>query len=188
LFDCECDTVPRRSRIPQPNRLAAAQPKFYYGNSEDYRFQLGVGYEYVRFHSAPFDANLNGFHTSLTYYLNDWFGLEGNTVAAFGTKISGATSKYFLYTGGGRIAWRDARRRYEPWMHVLVGGLHMIRKRLRAVRTDLRFKPVAVWIFDSTAACPSASKATTFARSCITVAEQFPVWRRRSHTLLVLRP
>lgn len=106
--------------VPQP------EPKFYYGNSEDYRFQLGIGYEYVRFRSAPFNANLNGLHTSLTYYLNDWFGLEGNMVAAFGTKAFGDTSKYFLYTGGGRIAWRDSRRRYEPWMHALVGGLHMI--------------------------------------------------------------
>jgi len=120
------DTVAAPIANPTAQPALPPQPKFYYGNSEDYRFQLGVGYEYVRFHSAPFDANLNGFHTSLTYYLNDWFGLEGNTVAAFGTKISGATSKYFLYTGGGRIAWRDARRKYEPWMHVLVGGLHMI--------------------------------------------------------------
>ena len=122
------DTVaaPLANPTAQP-ALPRPEPKFYYGNSEDYRFQLGVGYEYVRFRSAPFNANLSGLHTSLTYYLNDWFALEGNTVAAFGTKVfSGATSKYFLYTGGGRIAWRDARRKYEPWMHLLVGGLHMI--------------------------------------------------------------
>jgi len=40
--------------------------------------------------------------------------------------FGGDRSKYFLYTGGGRIAWRDSRRKYEPWMHVLVGGIHMI--------------------------------------------------------------
>ena len=112
--------VPFAAPSPQP------EPRFYYGNSEDYRFQLGVGYDYVRFRSTPFNANLNGLHTSLTYYLNDWFGLEGNTVAAFGTKVFGDNSKYFLYTGGGRIAWRDSRRKYEPWMHALVGGLHMV--------------------------------------------------------------
>ena len=122
------DTVaaPIANPTAQP-ALPRPEPKFYYGNSEDYRFQLGVGYEYVHFSSGPFTTHLNGFHTSLTYYLNDWFGLEGNTVAAFGTKVfDDETSKYFLYTGGGRIAWRDPRRKYEPWMHFLVGGLHMI--------------------------------------------------------------
>jgi hypothetical protein len=119
------DTIAVPSSLANPAE-PQPEPKFYYGNSEDYRFQLGIGYEYVHFQSTPFNANLNGLHTSLTYYLNDWFGLEGSTVAAFGTKVSGSTSKYFLYTGGGRIAWRDTRRRYEPWMHALVGGLHMI--------------------------------------------------------------
>ena len=115
--------------VPVPNANPAPQPepRFYYGNNEDYRFQLGIGYEYVHFKSVPFSANLNGLHTSLTFYLNDWFAVEGNTVAAFGTKeFAGESSKYFLYTGGGRIAWRDQKRKYEPWMHALVGGLHML--------------------------------------------------------------
>jgi hypothetical protein len=115
--------------VPVPSANPAApqpEPRFYYGNNEDYRFQLGVGYEYVRFRSKPFNANLSGLQTSLTYYVNDWFGLEGNVVAAFGTQVFGDTAKYLLYTGGGRIAWRDQRRKYEPWMHALVGGLHMI--------------------------------------------------------------
>jgi hypothetical protein len=118
------DTVavpaPTANPVPQP------EPKFYYGNSADYRFQLGVGYSYVNFRSTPFNAHLNGFHTSLTYFLNDWFAVEGNTVAAFGTKVLDETSKYLLYTGGGRIAWRDPKRKFEPWVHGLVGGLHMI--------------------------------------------------------------
>jgi hypothetical protein len=112
--------VPNANPTPQP------EPRFYYGNNDDYRFQLGVGYTYVRFRSIPFNSNLSGFHTSLAYYLNDWFALEGNAVAAFGTRVFDATSKYLLYTGGGRIAWRDPKRKYEPWMHGLVGGLHML--------------------------------------------------------------
>jgi hypothetical protein len=119
---------------PAPVADPLAQPapppaprRFYYGNSEDFRFQLGVGYEYVRFRSAPFNANLSGLHTSLSYYLNDWFAVEGNVVAAFGTQVFGTDrSKYLLYTGGARIAWRDERRKFEPWMHVLIGGLHVI--------------------------------------------------------------
>ena len=100
-------------------------PRFYYGNSEDYRFQLALGYEYVHFRSTPFNANLNGVHTSLSYYLNDWFAVEGSIVAAFGTEVFGNRSRYLLYTGGPRIAWRGSRRKYEPWMHFLVGGLHV---------------------------------------------------------------
>lgn len=110
------------SAAPAP---ADPAPKFYYGNSEDYRFQLGFGYEYVHFRSAPFNANLNGIHTSVTYFLNDWVGVEGGVVAAFGTVVFSDRSKYLLYTGGPRIAWRDPRHKYEPWMHLLVGGLHM---------------------------------------------------------------
>ncbi len=112
---------------PAANPAPRPEPKFYYGNSDDYRFQLGFGYTYVHFRSTPFHANLNGLHTSLTYFLNDWFAVEGNVVAAFGTKVfADDTSKYLLYTGGGRIAWRDPKKKFEPWMHALVGGLHMI--------------------------------------------------------------
>src|SRR5262249_23188160 len=39
--------VPGPSADPAPK----PEPKFYYGNNDDYRFQLGVGYEYVRFRS-----------------------------------------------------------------------------------------------------------------------------------------
>jgi len=101
-------------------------PKFFFGNSEDFRFQLGLGYQYVRFRSTAFDSNLNGLQVSLSYFLNDWFAVEGNVVAAFGTALSNNSAKYLLYTAGGRIAWRGQRRRWEPWGHALVGGLHMI--------------------------------------------------------------
>ena len=100
-------------------------PRFYYGKSEDYRFQLGLGYEYVHFRSTPFNSNLSGVHTSLSYFLNDWAAIEGSVVAALGTRVFAGRSKYLLYTAGPRIAWRDSRRKYSPWMHFLVGGLHM---------------------------------------------------------------
>lgn len=116
--------VPATSANPAPAPQPA--PKFYFGNSEDFRFQLALSYQHVVFRSVPFNANLNGLSTSLSYFINDWFALEGNTVEAFGTQVFGGdTSRYFLYTGGGRIAWRDSRRKYEPWMHFLVGGIHV---------------------------------------------------------------
>lgn len=107
---------------PQP--APEPPPRFVFGGRDDYRWQLATGYEFVRFRSSFYDATLSGLHTSLTYYTNDWFGLEGNTVAAFGTKPFKTISKYLLYTGGPRIVWRG--HKWEPWGHVLFGGLHMI--------------------------------------------------------------
>jgi len=113
---------------PQPAAPAptpAPIPPF--GHYEGYRFQLGVGYSYFRFRSAPFNSNMSGLQTSLSYFLNDWFAVEGNTVAAFGSSVFGSDrSKALLFTGGARVAWRDSRRRFEPWMHGLIGGLHML--------------------------------------------------------------
>jgi len=112
---------------PQPAPAApvpAPAPPF--GHYEGYRFQLGVGYSYLHFRSAPFNSNMSGLQTSLSYFLNDWFAVEGNTIAAFGSSVFGERSKALLFTGGGRLAWRDSRRRFEPWMHGLIGGLHML--------------------------------------------------------------
>ena len=128
LFPVTNADSPITSLAPFANPAPAADPapKFYYGNSEDYRFQLSLGYEYAHFRSTPFNSNLNGVHTSLSYFFNDWAAIEGGIVGAFGTKVFGDRSKYLLYTVGPRVAWRDSRRKYEPWMHFLVGGLHMI--------------------------------------------------------------
>ena len=114
---------------PQPAPAAPAPtpaPIPPFGHYEGYRFQLGVGYSYFRFRSAPFNSNMSGLQTSLSYFLNDWFAVEGNTIAAFGSSVFGDRSKALLFTGGARIAWRDSRRRFEPWMHGLIGGLHML--------------------------------------------------------------
>ena len=113
---------------PQPAAPAATPgPTPPFGHYEGYRFQLGVGYSYFRFRSAPFNSNMSGLQSSLSYYLTDWFAVEGNTIAAFGSSVfSNERSQALLFTGGARIAWRDSRRRFEPWMHGLIGGLHML--------------------------------------------------------------
>jgi len=64
---------------PTPPAPAPTPP---FGHYEGYRFQLSVGYSYFRFRSTPFNANLSGLQTSLSYFLNDWFAVEGNAVAA----------------------------------------------------------------------------------------------------------
>jgi hypothetical protein len=85
-----------------------------------------MGFEHVRFRSAIFNANLNGLHTSVTYFRNEWFGIEGNVVAAFGSSnfVNNPPSRFALYTAGPRIAWRSVR--WQPWAHALVGGVHVL--------------------------------------------------------------
>jgi hypothetical protein len=95
-------------------------------SDEGYRWDLAVGYEYIHFESAPFSSNLHGLHTDLTYNLNNWFGLEGNVISAWGSSVfSGERSKYVLYAGGGRINAGPSRHRLTPWAHILVGGTHV---------------------------------------------------------------
>ena len=91
-----------------------------------YRWHLATGYEYVHFESTAFSANLSGIHTALAYSVNDWFQLEGSIVAAFGGEIfGGEMTKFAMFTGGGRIQWDRSPRRWSPWAHVLVGGVHV---------------------------------------------------------------
>jgi Outer membrane protein beta-barrel domain len=128
------DSKPENSLKTVPFALTASPagaptpsstPRFVFGSRDDFRWQLGVGYEYVRFQSSAFNANLSGLHTSLTYYTNEWFGWEGSVVAAFGgTLFANDRTKYLLYTVGPRLAWR--RPKWEPWAHALVGGIHML--------------------------------------------------------------
>jgi hypothetical protein len=87
---------------------------------------LALGYEYIHFHSAPFNLNLSGLHTDLTYNLNNWVGVEGNVISAFGgTIFDGERSKYVSYAGGARINGGASHRGFTPWAHALVGGVHV---------------------------------------------------------------
>jgi hypothetical protein len=87
-------------------------------------FQLGVGFEFVRFRSSPFYASLSGLHTSFAYFRKDWLGVEGSVVAAFGSSsLFNEPSRLLLYGAGPRIAWD--RRTWQPWAHALAGGIHV---------------------------------------------------------------
>jgi hypothetical protein len=101
----------------------APEPKFLYGGRDDYRWQLGLGLTWMRFRSSIFDASALGIKTSITYYTNDWFGIEGNITAAYAPQIFQAEHvKMAIFGGGPKIAWRQ--RRWEPWLHGIVGMIH----------------------------------------------------------------
>ncbi len=103
---------------------ATPRPKFVFGDRDDYRWQLGVGIEFFRFESSRIYASLVGLNTTVTYFTNDWFAVEGNLVTGFAPEIYDREHvKYFGGGGGVRIGSRRAR--WEPWGHALVGGGHL---------------------------------------------------------------
>jgi hypothetical protein len=114
------------SAAPEAEPLPPApSPKFLYGSRDDFRWQMALGVSVVRFRSSLFYATGVGTNSSVTYFTNDWFGVEGNVNTAFASTIyANERVKFVGYGGGPKIAWR--RGKWEPWAHVLAGGLHVL--------------------------------------------------------------
>jgi hypothetical protein len=114
-------------RAPEAAPLPAApapKPKFLFGNRDDYRWQLALGVEFLRFQSNIINASLVGTNTTVSYFTNGWFAVEGNIVTGFAPSI--LKNEHVKYVGGGggfRVGGR--RHRFEPWVHALVGGAHL---------------------------------------------------------------
>lgn len=100
------------------------EPKFIYGGRDDYRWQLGLSAAWIHFGSSRFDANAVGVKTTVTYFLNDWLGVEGSFTGAWASPPTGFANdaKLGLYGGGPKVAWR--KERWEPWVHAIFGGAH----------------------------------------------------------------
>jgi hypothetical protein len=110
---------------PNPAEPAAPspKPKFIYGGRDDYRWQLSLGATWFRFQSSIVNASAVGIKTSVSYFLNDWFAVEGNVTAAFApTILVNEHVKLATYGGGAKIAWRQ--KKWEPWAHGIFGGAH----------------------------------------------------------------
>lgn len=104
---------------------AAPNPKFAYGSRDDYRWQLALGISLLRFRSSFFYATGVGTNTSITYFTNDWFAVEGNANTSFAPTIyQNEHVKVFSYGAGPKIAWRA--RKLEPWAHLIAGGIHVL--------------------------------------------------------------
>jgi hypothetical protein len=106
-----------------PTPPAKPEPRFVFGGRDDFRWQLGLGIAWTRFRSSIFNASAVGLNTSLSYFTNDWFAVEGDVTATFAPDVlPGEAAKFVIYGIGPKIAWRQ--RRWEPWLHGLVGGIH----------------------------------------------------------------
>lgn len=127
--------MPNLTALAEPGRLAepaealpaaAPDPTFAYGSRDDYRWQLGLGVSLVRFRSSLFSATGVGTNSSVAYFTNDWFAVEGavNTAIGAPTIYHDDRLKFCSYGAGPKIAWRA--RRLEPWAHVIGGGMHIL--------------------------------------------------------------
>jgi hypothetical protein len=135
----EASAAPAAALPAAPEPTPAARPRYLFGERDDYRWQLGVGFEYFRLQSSQFNANLLGVNTTLTYYTNSWFGIEGQVVTGFSTGTyfgnAGNHAKIFGGTGGIRIGSRRAK--WEPWAHGLAGGAHLQPQTAAGSRTGI---------------------------------------------------
>lgn len=118
--------VPMTSAEESPALPAAPEPKLiFYGDRDDYRWQLSLGIAWERFNSSIFNASAIGVNSSLVYYTNDWFGVEGSVSAMFAPTIfANEHVKIFNYGVGPRAVWRKLR--WEPFGHAILGGTHVL--------------------------------------------------------------
>lgn len=111
------------SPAPHASPSPTPEPKFVYGGRDDFRWQLAIGADWIRFRSSIFNASAVGFNTSVTYFTNEWFGIEGAVSTGFAPEIYDREHvKLLVYGGGPKIAWRE--KKWEPWAHAIFGGSH----------------------------------------------------------------
>ena len=109
--------------LPLDNAEPSPQPKFLYGGRGDYRWELGLGASFLRFQSSALNASPVGVNTSVVYFTNEWFGIEGNVTAGFArTVFVNEHVKIATYGGGPKFTWRQ--KQWEPWLHGIFGGAH----------------------------------------------------------------
>lgn len=121
------ETAPADAEASSKGLPAAPRPRYVYGSRSDFRWQLALGIALVRFRSPFYYATGVGTNTSVTYFTNEWLGVEGNINTAFAPTIfQGEHVKYVGYGGGPKVAWRRAN--WEPWAHVTAGGIHILPK------------------------------------------------------------
>ncbi|MGC2528782.1 MAG: hypothetical protein WA639_13605 [Candidatus Acidiferrum sp.] len=115
---------PAPAAAPKAPPSPAPEPKFLYGERDDTRWQLAIGADWLRFRSSIFNASAVGIDSSVTYFTNDWFGIEGDVATAFAPDIYDREHvKLLVYGAGAKISWR-INSRWEPWLHTIVGGAH----------------------------------------------------------------
>jgi hypothetical protein len=77
------------------------------------------GYQYTRFDGG---LNANGWNTSLTGNLNNWFGVAADFSGAYKSQ-NGANFNNYTFTFGPVVSYRH-NETFTPFVHFLAGGSH----------------------------------------------------------------
>jgi hypothetical protein len=85
-------------------------------------WQLGVGFQYLQFNVLGQKFHNLGYQADITRYFNNWFAVEGTTIAGFGSFGSNPSTdaKSFFIGGGPHISLYNSSH-FEPWVHVIGG-------------------------------------------------------------------
>ena len=127
------------SSVAIPAEPAPAPPVLF-GDRDDYRWQVGLGFTWERFRSSVYNASAVGLNTSVSYFTNDWFAIDGSVSSVFAPPVQlNEHVKLVNYGVGPKIAWRQ--RRWEPFLHVLVGGTHALPQTALGGKTGLMLSP-----------------------------------------------
>ena len=77
------------------------------------------GYQYTRFDGG---LNANGWNSSLTGNLNNWFGVAADFSGAYKSQ-NGANFSNYTFTFGPVVSYRH-NETFTPFVHFLAGGSH----------------------------------------------------------------
>ena len=100
---------------------SASGPQAIPGVFENYSWQAYVGYTFVRFYELPDVAeNQNGVNGGVTWFYNDWLGVDVEALGVHGTL--GGASSWTVFVGVGPRVRMWAGRNLEVFGHTLIGG------------------------------------------------------------------
>jgi opacity protein-like surface antigen len=83
------------------------------------RAEFFGGYQYTRFDGG---TNANGWNTSLTGNVNNWFGVAADFSGAYASPSS-VSFRNYTYTFGPVVSMRQ-NDKFTPFAHFLAGGYH----------------------------------------------------------------
>lgn len=110
---------------PAPPADPAPAPPPYGYNERDYNLEIALGLSVIRFRSSVYEATGVGFHSAAAFFFKDWLAIEAAVSSGFAPQIfANENVKILTYGAGPKISL--GRRRLEPWVHVLGGGIHAL--------------------------------------------------------------
>jgi len=115
-------TAASQKDAPAAGSGADVPPVGVYGVFPSYKYQVYVGYTFLRFYVIPgVENNTNGLDFSIAYYFRDAIAVDGEMAVSVGTYTE-QNSEFFLGMGG--LRYRHPMGRATVWIHGLAGDAH----------------------------------------------------------------